>query len=176
MNAGRRPPGPLVTLAAGAIVLAFSTDDPVVLLALAAGALVLFASAPGRPSRWFLIGGAISGLTLALMNPFVSAEGNLIIWQGPELTLIDTEITVEEVLAGLAAGVRLFAVAALLGALLAHMDADRGATPVPSPRRRACAACRWRTGAGAPAPGRRRRWRSRCSGRAWSAAWTWPRR
>ena len=125
MNAGRRPPGPLVTLATGAIVLAFSTDDPVVLLALAAGALVLFASAPGRPSRWFLIGGAISGLTLALMNPFVSAEGNLIIWQGPELTLIDTEITVEEVLAGLAAGVRLFAVAALVGALLAHMDADR---------------------------------------------------
>src|SRR5262249_46369918 len=50
---------------------------------------------------------------------------NLIIWQGPNLTLIDTEITVEEVLAGLAAGVRLFAVAALVGALLAHMDADR---------------------------------------------------
>jgi energy-coupling factor transport system permease protein len=125
VSAGRRPPGPLVTLAAGAIVLAFSTDDPLVLMALAAGALVLFASAPGRPSRWFLIGGAISGLTLALMNPFVSAEGNLIIWQGPDLTLIDTEITVEEVLAGLAAGVRLFAVAALVGALLAHMDADR---------------------------------------------------
>jgi len=125
VSAGRRPPGPLLTLAAGAIVLAFSTDHPLVLAALAAGALVLFASAPGRPSRWFLIGGAISGLTLALFNPFVSAEGNLIIWQGPELSLIDTEVTVEEVLAGLAAGVRLFAVAALLGALLAHMDADR---------------------------------------------------
>lgn len=125
MSAGRRPPGPLLTLAVGAIVLAFSTDDPLVLMALAAGALVLFASAPGRPSRWFLIGGAISGLTLALLNPVVSAEGNLIIWQGPEVTLIDTEITVEEVLAGLAAGVRLFAVAALVGALLAHMDADR---------------------------------------------------
>jgi energy-coupling factor transport system permease protein len=114
-----------VALAVGAIVLAFSTDNPLVLLALATGALVLFASAPGRPSRWFLIGGAISGLTLALMNPFVSAEGDLILWRGPEVTLIDTEITVEEVLAGLAIGVRLFAVAALVGALLAHMDADR---------------------------------------------------
>jgi energy-coupling factor transport system permease protein len=114
-----------VALAVGAIVLAFSTDSPLVLLALAAGALVLFASAPGRPSRWFLIGGAISGLTLAVMNPFVSAEGDLIIWRGPEMTLVDTEITVEEVLAGLATGVRLFAVAALVGALLAHMDADR---------------------------------------------------
>ncbi|HTI34126.1 MAG TPA: energy-coupling factor transporter transmembrane component T [Miltoncostaea sp.] len=125
MSGGRRPPGPLVTLAVGAIVLAFSTDHPAVLVALAAGALVLFASAPGRPSRWFLIGGAISGLTLAVMNPFVSAEGDLIIWRGPELALIDTEVTVEEVLAGLSAGVRLFAVAALVGALLAHMDADR---------------------------------------------------
>jgi energy-coupling factor transport system permease protein len=125
VSGGRRPPGPLVALALGAIVLAFSTDNPLVLVALAIGALVLFASAPGRPSRWFLIGGAISGLMLAVMNPWVSAEGDLIIWQGPEMTLFDTEVTVEEVLAGLAAGVRLFAVAALVGALLAHMDADR---------------------------------------------------
>lgn len=125
MSTGRRPPGPLVAIALGAIVLAFSTDHPLVLAALAAGALTLFASAPGRPSRWFLIGGAVSGLTLALMNPFVSAEGDLILWRGPEVALIDTEATVEEALAGLATGVRLFAVAALVGALLAHMDADR---------------------------------------------------
>ena len=202
VSAGRRPPGPLVTLAAGAIVLAFSTDDPLVLMALAAGALVLFASAPGRPSRWFLIGGAISGLTLALMNPFVSAEGNLIIWQGPDLTLIDTEITVEEVLAGLAAGVRLFAVAALVGALLAHMDADRLQAQVARVAPRSALTCalaarllptlerdaraiseaarpawrvaapdgRWTTRARAAAAGA-----CRCSGRAWSAAWTWPR-
>ena len=125
MSSGRRPPGPLVVLGFGAVVLAFSTDDPLVLLAVAGGAIALFVTAPGRPSRWFLIGGAISGLTLALLNPFVSAEGDLILWQGPDVTLIDTEITLEEVLAGLAIGVRLFAVAALVGALLAHVDADR---------------------------------------------------
>ena len=125
MRGPGRAPGPLVAVGVGAMVIAFSTNHPLVLATVAIGAIVLFVAAPGRPSRWFLIGGAISGLSLALLNPFVSAEGNLILWQGPELALIDTEITVEEVLAGLAVGVRLFAVAALVGALLAHVDADR---------------------------------------------------
>ena len=39
--------------------------------------------------------------------------------------MIDLEVTVEEVLAGLAIGLRLFAVAVLVGAVLAHIDADR---------------------------------------------------
>jgi energy-coupling factor transporter transmembrane protein EcfT len=125
MSRGRRAPGALVLLAGGAIALAFCTDHPLVLAAIAAGALILFVSAPGRPSRWFLVGGAISGLGLALLNPFVSAEGDLIVWRGPELPAIDTEITVEEVALGIAMGVRLFAVAVLIGAALAHMDADR---------------------------------------------------
>lgn len=121
----RRAPGPLALLGAAAIVLAFSTDHPLVLAAAALGAVLLFASAPGRPSRLFLLGGAISGLSLALLNPFVSAEGDLILWRGPEVTIIDLEITLEEVLAGIAIGVRLFAVAVVVGAVLAHIDADR---------------------------------------------------
>jgi energy-coupling factor transport system permease protein len=121
----RRAPGPLVLLGAGAMVIGFSGDHPLVLGALAAGALTLFLTAPGRPSRLFLIGGAISGLTLALINPFVAAEGDLILWRGPEVPVIDLEVTVEEVAVGVAIAVRLFAVAVLIGALLAHMDADR---------------------------------------------------
>ncbi len=121
----RRAPGPLCLLGLAAIVIAFSTDHPLVLGAVALGAVALFLAAPGRPSRLFLVGGAISGLTLALLNPFVSAEGNLIIWRGPELAVIDLEITLEEVVMGIAIGVRLFAVAVVVGALLAHMDADR---------------------------------------------------
>lgn len=125
MTAPRRAPGPLVLLGLAAVVIGFSGDHPLVLAALAAGALALFLTAPGRPSRLFLIGGAISGLTLALLNPFVAAEGDLILWSGPEVPVIDLEVTVEEVAVGLAIGVRLFAVAVLVGALLAHMDADR---------------------------------------------------
>jgi energy-coupling factor transport system permease protein len=121
----RRAPGPLVLLGAAAGVIAFGGDNPLVLAAVAAGALALAAAAPSPPSRLFLLGGLASGLTLALLNPFVSAEGDLILWSGPELSLIDTEITLEEVAAGLAIGLRLFAVAVLAGAVLAHIDPDR---------------------------------------------------
>lgn len=114
-----------MALGLAAIVIAFSTDHPLVLGAVALGALALFAAAPGRPSRLFLLGGLISGLSLALLNPFVSAQGDLILWSGPEVALIDLEVTLEEVLAGVAIGVRLFAVAVVVGAVLAHMDADR---------------------------------------------------
>lgn len=121
----RRAPGPLVVLGAAAGVIAFADDNPLVLAAVAAGALVLAAAAPVRPNRLFLLGGLVSGLGLALMNPFVSAEGDLIVWQGPEVALIDLEVTVEEIVAGLAIGLRLFAVAVLVGAVLAHIDPDR---------------------------------------------------
>ena len=121
----RRAPGPLAVLCLAAVVLAFSTDHPLVLGAVALGAVLLFAAAPGRPNRLFLLGGAISGLSLALLNPFVSAQGDLILWRGPEVAIIDLEVTLEEVVAGLALGVRLFAVAVVVGAVLAHIDADR---------------------------------------------------
>jgi len=121
----RRAPGPLVALGAAAAAIAFTGDHPVVMCAIALGALALFLSAPGRPSRLFLLGGAVSGLTLAILNPFVSGEGDLILVRGPEVSVIDLEVTLEEVAAGLVTGVRLFAVAVLVGALLAHIDADR---------------------------------------------------
>lgn len=121
----RRAPGPLLALGAAAAVIAFAGDNPLVLLAVTGGALALAAAAPARPSRLFLVGGLASGLTLALINPFVAAEGDLILWRGPEVALFDLEVTVEEVVAGLCTGLRLFAVAILLGAVLAHIDADR---------------------------------------------------
>ena len=125
MSGGRRAPGPVALLGLAAIVIAFADDHPLVLAAAAAGALALLAAAPGRVGRWFVIGGLISGLTLALLNPFVAAEGDLILWQGPEVAVIDLEVTAEEIAAGLAIGLRLFAVAVLVGAVLAHIDADR---------------------------------------------------
>ncbi len=70
MTGGRRAPGALVVLAAAAIAMAFGGDQPLVLAAVAAGAVALFLAAPGRPSRWFLVGGAISGLGVAMLNPF----------------------------------------------------------------------------------------------------------
>jgi energy-coupling factor transport system permease protein len=125
VTGGRRAPGPVLLLGLAAIVVAFADDHPLVLAAAAGGALALLATAPGRPGRLFVIGGLISGLSLALLNPFVAAEGDLIVWRGPEVAVVDLEVTVEEIAAGLAIGLRLFAVAVLVGALLAHVDADR---------------------------------------------------
>jgi len=121
----RRAPGPLVALGVAVGAIAFTGDNPVVLAAVAAGVLALAAAAPARPSRLFLVGGLVSGLTLALLTPFVAAQGDVILWRGPEVTLIDLEVTLEEVVAGLAIGLRLFAVAVLVGAVLAHVDPDR---------------------------------------------------
>lgn len=120
-----RAPGPLLVLGAGALALAFSVDHPLVLGAVAAGALALFLAAAGRPSRLFLIGGAISGLGLVVLTPIVSAEGDLILFRGPELALLDLEVTLEELAAGAASGVRVLAAAVLVGAVLAHLDPDR---------------------------------------------------
>jgi energy-coupling factor transport system permease protein len=125
VTAGRRAPGPLLLLGVAAAVIAFADDHPLVLAAAGAGAVALLLAAPGRTGRLFIVGGLISGVTLALLNPFVAAEGDLILWRGPDVPVIDLEVTAEEVLAGLAIGLRLFAVAVLVGAVLAHMDADR---------------------------------------------------
>lgn len=120
-----RAPGPLLVLGAGGLALAFAVDHPAVLLALAGGALALFAAAPARPSRLFLLGGVMSALGLVLLTPLVSARGELILLSGPELSLIDLEVTVEELAAGAASGVRVFTAAVLVGAMLAHLDPDR---------------------------------------------------
>jgi energy-coupling factor transport system permease protein len=118
-------PGPLLLIGAGAITLAFAVDHPIVLIAVAIGSLAIFFGAARRPSRLYLVGGAVSGLGLLLLTPLVSGEGDLILFSGPQIPIIDTVVTLEEVVAGAAAGLRVFAVAVLVGALLAQMDPDR---------------------------------------------------
>jgi energy-coupling factor transport system permease protein len=73
----------------------------------------------------YLVGGAITGLLLAVLNPLVTAQGDTVLWQGPEIPILDLEITLQEIASGLAAGVRVFAVAVLVGAILGHVDGDR---------------------------------------------------
>lgn len=125
MGEGGRAPGAVLVPVAAATALAFLTDHPLVLLALVAGAAALLWSAPGRVARWLLGAGLVAGAGVALLNPLVSAEGDLILWRGPEVPVFDLEFTLEEIGMGLAMGARLLAVALLLGAALAHVDADR---------------------------------------------------
>lgn len=53
---GDRAPLPVALLVVAAGVLAFTTDQPLVLVALAIGGLVLLRAAPGHPGRLVLIG------------------------------------------------------------------------------------------------------------------------
>jgi energy-coupling factor transport system permease protein len=125
VSEGRSPPGPILALAVAVAALAFRCDDPLILAALTAGVLVLFLRAPARPGRLYLVGGLVTGLGLLVLNPFVTSDGEHILFSGPQIPIIDTEVTAEELVAGAVAGLRIFCVAVLVGAALAHMDGDR---------------------------------------------------
>lgn len=113
-----------VLLPTGALIaLAFSSDQPLVLAAVLAGSAALLAAARGPRFAWLV--GALSGLGLALLNPLVSSSGERVLARGPDLPLVDLEITAEEVAYGLAVGARLCAVVWLCFAALLLVDSDR---------------------------------------------------
>ena len=153
------------------------------------------------PAPLFATIAITTGLAVAILNPFVSTQGDLILIDGPTSVFLDLQVTLEELLYGLAAGARLAAVTLLTGAFLALVDRDRlaaraalvaprsaltvalAARLLPALRRDASTlheAARlrgWRTGAGAArrcAPGAA--CSSRCAPRRSSAAATTPRR
>jgi energy-coupling factor transport system permease protein len=69
--------------------------------------------------------GLLLAVPVALLNPFVAVEGDLILIGGPSLTVLDLEVTLEELLFGAAMGTRLLAVTLLTAAVLRLVDADR---------------------------------------------------
>jgi energy-coupling factor transport system permease protein len=123
--AGDRAPLPVVLLVVVAGVLAFTTDQPLVLAALAIGALVLLRAAPGHPGRLVLIGALISAAGVFLLTPLVSGQGDLVLFSLPVPPPLDGAITAEEVAAGAAAAARVLATIALVAALFAWADPDR---------------------------------------------------
>jgi energy-coupling factor transport system permease protein len=120
----RAAPAAVLPLATALTALAFLTDHPVLLLAVAVGAAVLLWAAPAPPGPAIAFGAAVAAF-FALLNPFVSTEGNLILVPGPHTVILDLEVTLEELVYGIAAGVRVLAVAMLTAAALALVDADR---------------------------------------------------
>jgi energy-coupling factor transport system permease protein len=119
-----RAPLPALLVAGGLAAIAFSTDQPLLLAAVLA-ASILLVRAGGMPPRALLLVAAAPALFLALLNPIAGANGNVILLDGPHWTVIDLQITVEEVAYGLAIGARLLAVTLLVAAFLALVDADR---------------------------------------------------
>jgi energy-coupling factor transport system permease protein len=124
-SAGDRAPLPIVLLVLVAGVLAFTTDQPLVLGALAAGAVVLLLAAPGHPGRLVLVGALISAAAVLVLTPLVSGQGDLVLFTIPVPPPLNGEITAEELGAGAAAAARVLATVALAAALFAWADPDR---------------------------------------------------
>jgi energy-coupling factor transporter transmembrane protein EcfT len=111
-------------VAVGVSVAAFAADDPFVIAAGLLTSALLLARSSG-PRRLFATIAITTGLAVAILNPFVSTQGDLILIDGPTSLFLDLQVTLEELLYGLAAGARLAAVTLLTGAFLALVDRDR---------------------------------------------------
>lgn len=120
----RHAPGPLLSFGAALCTLAFATDQPLILAALTVGVIALHMAAVHR-RRMYLVVGVMVGLGVTLLNPFVQANGDLILFELPDVPIFDLQVTLEEVIAGAAMGLRSFIVTVAIGAILAHVDPDR---------------------------------------------------
>ncbi len=120
----RHAPGPLLIFGTALCTLAFATDQPLILGALTIGVIALHMAAIHR-RRMYLVVGVVVGVGVTLLNPFVQANGDLILFALPDIPIFDLQVTLEEVIAGAALGLRSFIVTVAIGAILAHVDPDR---------------------------------------------------
>jgi energy-coupling factor transport system permease protein len=128
-----RRPTPLHTARAGAAAaycLAFALvpalyQHPLILLAAGAGIYLaaILAGVAGQVRRAALIGLPIA-IIIALVNPLVSNNGNTVIFRGGELLGHRFDITLEAILFGLVAGLRVIVLVAAFGLFNAVVDPD----------------------------------------------------
>ncbi len=119
-----RAPLPPLLCALALIAIALATAQPLIVAAALIGSLALYGAAP-PPHRLMLRLALVSGLFIAILNPFVAVEGDHVLFAGPSFFLIDFEITSEEVLYGLVAGARLATAILATSAFLRLADPDR---------------------------------------------------
>ncbi len=114
-----------VGLLCGALLVgsvALSNPLSVAACAIAAAALLWAAPPPRRTYVWFA---AATAALVFVANPFVGAQGLTPIWSGPHIPLLDTEITQEELVFGLAAALRIIGSSCAIAAFVRLADGDR---------------------------------------------------
>lgn len=119
-----RAPLPPLLVAAALITIALATSQPLIVGAAFVGALLLHHAAP-PPRRLTLRVALVSGLFIFVLNPFVAIEGDHVLISGPHFLLFDFEVTSEELLYGLVAGLRLATAILATSAFLRLADPDR---------------------------------------------------
>ena len=119
-----RTPLPPLLVAVALVVIALATAQPLIVGAAFVGALLLHHAAP-PPHRLMLRIALISALFILVLNPFVAVEGDHVLIAGPHFLLFDFEVTSEELLYGLVAGLRLATAILATAAFLRLADPDR---------------------------------------------------
>jgi energy-coupling factor transport system permease protein len=117
-------PLPLGLLCAALLAGSVALSNPLAIAACAAvAAALLWASPPPRGAYiWFA---ASSAVLVFVANPFVSVQGLTPIWSGPHIPVLDTEVTQEELVFGLAAGLRLIGSSCAIAAFVRLADGDQ---------------------------------------------------
>ena len=108
----------------GLVAISLATDQPVVVAAALGASVLLYLAAPGRHGLMLRVALG-SALLLAVLNPFLAIAGDRVLVAGPNLGLLDLEITVEEILWGVVSGMRLATAIIATSAFLALVDPDR---------------------------------------------------
>lgn len=116
-------PLPVTITVCAVLLISIAAQNPVCLAGsvIGASALLWSASPPRRP---YVIFALISGATVFVLNPFVSVQGLTVLWQGPQIPILDTQITLEEVVFGAGAAARVVASALAAAAFVRLADPD----------------------------------------------------
>ena len=119
-------PVPAAALLAGLAATALLADGPLVVGGLVLVLLAVCLRAPaGR--RWpYLVGALGSGLSVAVVSPFLAVEGADVLWTGPTLPVLGPlDVTQEEVRTAALNGLRLTAVGLAFSVYALLLDHDR---------------------------------------------------
>jgi energy-coupling factor transport system permease protein len=116
-------PLPAALVTGPPLLAAIAAWSPLWLAAATMGAALLLTAAP-PPRRLYAATAIGSGLVVFAINPFVSVQGLTLLWQGPHIPILDTQITVEEVAYGAGAGMRVAASALAVAAFVRLADPD----------------------------------------------------
>lgn len=118
----RLAPLPAGATVIGLLVVAFASTHPLTTGAIAVAGLLLVCD--GRTRLPFLAGVGL-GSGVLLVTPLAGANGDLILIGGPNLSVLDLEVTFEELVEGAVLGLRAAAVVWICAGALARVDDDR---------------------------------------------------
>ncbi|HEY2790203.1 MAG TPA: energy-coupling factor transporter transmembrane component T [Gaiellales bacterium] len=116
-------PLPAALVCAAPLLIAVAAWNPLWLAAATIGAGLLLLAAP-PPRRLYAVTAISSGVIVFALNPFVSVQGLTVLWQGPHIPILDTQVTAEELAFGAGAGMRVAASALAVAAFVRLADAD----------------------------------------------------